>query len=82
MNNQNGNKTWITFAAGWLKQRKDGSGEFVSAVANGERDKTRLLLQLEDGTQVPLNNFVMSFNTEKRNEKSPDVRFSATLEQN
>lgn len=74
-------KTWINFAAGWLKQRKDGSGEFVSAVANGEKSKVQLQLVLEDGNVLPLNNFVMSFNTEKRSEKSPDVRFSCTLEQ-
>lgn len=68
------------FAAGWLKQNKAGE-DYVSAVANGPKSKVKLLIELEDGTVVTPNSFVMLFNKEKQNDKSPDVRFVYSTEE-
>lgn len=69
------NSKFVNFAVGWLKQNKDGK-QIISAAANGERQKVKLLVQLEDGTQVPVNNFFVKFNETKPSEKAPDVQFT------
>jgi len=68
------NNKFTQFAAGWLRNQKDGT-EYVSAAANGERNKVKLLVELENGEQVPVNNFVMFFNQRKTKENHPDVQF-------
>ncbi len=79
MSNQpNGKKTYLTFAAGWLRKGKDGT-EYISAVANGEKSKVKLSVTLEDGSVVAVNNFAVFFADEKEKEASPDVRFVFTL---
>lgn len=67
------------FSVGWVKTNKAGE-EYISAVANGEKSKVKLLLELEDGTVVTPTSFVMLFNKEKQNAKSPDVRFVYSTE--
>jgi hypothetical protein len=74
----NGKKEYLTFAAGWLKDGKNG--QYISATANGKQAKVKLLAQLEDGSTVSLNSFAVFFATEKDNEKSPDARFVFTRE--
>lgn len=70
---------YVNFAVGWLKQTKAGK-QIISGAASGERQKVKLLVQLEDGTQVQVNNFFVSFNETKPSEKAPDVQFTMTLE--
>lgn len=62
------------FAAGWIKTSKSGT-EFISAVADNKRTKTKVYLETEDGAKIELSNFVVFFNENKKNENSPDVRF-------
>ena len=68
------NKTYHTFAAGWLRKKKDGS-EYISAVANGQKSKVKITATLEDGTEVALDSFAVFFADGKEAENSPDVRF-------
>ncbi len=70
-----GNNKYVNFAVGWLKTNKAGK-QIISGAANGERQKVKLLVQLEDGTQVAVNNFFVSFNETKPSEKAPDVQFT------
>lgn len=72
------NNKRVNFAVGWVRNTKDGS-QFISCVANGERQKARLKLELEDGTEVYPENFFVNFTENKTNEKAPDVNFSATV---
>ncbi len=76
--NNGGKKNYLTFAAGWLKQGK--AGQYISASANGPKDKIKLFAQLEDGSTVPLNSFAVFFATEKSKETAPDARFVFTQE--
>lgn len=69
------NNKFVNFAVGWLKTNKAGK-QIISGAANGERQKVKLLVQLEDGTQVAVNNFFVSFNETKPSEKAPDVQFT------
>lgn len=75
---QSDNK-YVNFAVGWLKTSKAGK-QYISGAANGERQKVKLLVQLEDGTQVAVNNFFVNFSESKPSEKAPDVQFTFTLE--
>lgn len=75
-NNNYGKKQYLTFAAGWLKDGKNG--QYISATANGKQAKVKLLAQLEDGSTISLDSFAVFFATEKDNEKSPDARFVFT----
>ncbi len=77
---QNNNSKYVNFAVGWLKQNKAGK-QIISGAANGERQKVKLLVQLEDGTQVAVNNFFVSFNETKPSEKAPDVQFTFVKEE-
>lgn len=70
---------YVNFAVGWLKQNKAGK-QIISGAANGERQKVKLIVELEDGTQVPVNNFFVSFNETKPSEKAPDVQFTFVRE--
>jgi hypothetical protein len=72
----NSKKVWNTFASGWLKESQ--KGQYISATANGEKAKIKLIAQLEDGTTIPLNNFAVYFNTNKDNPNGPDARFVFT----
>lgn len=68
----------LTFANGWVKTSKQGT-EYISVSSNPEKSYPagiKLLAELPDGRTVQLNNFQMYWNTEKRSENSPDVRFS------
>ena len=75
-------KKWFNFASGWVKKSQNGS-EYISAVANGEKANIKLYAELEDGSRKPLDSFVVMFNdpSQKKHEKSPDVRFSFTVEE-
>ena len=75
----NPNNKYVNFAVGWMKTSKAGK-QYISAAANGERQKVKLLVQLEDGTQVPVNSFFVSFAESKPSEKAPDVQFTFTQE--
>lgn len=77
--NNNGNNNYVNFAVGWMKTSKAGK-QYISGAANGERQKVKLLCQLEDGTQVPINSFFVSFAESKPSEKAPDAQFTFTLE--
>lgn len=72
--NQKQNSKYQEFAAGWIKKSKAGV-EFISAVADNKRTKTKIYLENEDGSTVEVSNFVVFFNENKKNENSPDVRF-------
>lgn len=80
MSQNNSNSKYVNFAVGWLKQNKAGK-QIISGAANGERQKVKLLVQLEDGTQVAVNNFFVSFNETKPSEKAPDVQFTFVKEE-
>ena len=67
------------FAVGWVRKTSDGR-EFISCVANGERQKVRVKLELEDGSEVYPDNFFVNFVGEKTSEKQPDVNFSFSYE--
>ena len=71
------NNKRANFAVGWVKKTKDGR-EFISCVCNGERQKVKLKLELEDGSLITPENFFVNFVEEKTNERAPDVNFSAT----
>jgi len=73
------NNNYVNFAVGWLKTSKAGK-QYISAAANGERQKVKLLVQLEDGSTVPVNSFFVSFADSKPSEKAPDVQFTFTKE--
>lgn len=73
MSNGNQKRVYHTFAAGWLKDGKNG--QYISATANGTKAKVKLFAEMEDGTKIPLNSFAVFFATEKDNEKAPDARF-------
>jgi len=66
-------------AVGWIKQGK--KGEFVSASANGKNSKVKLFCELENGEQIPINNFVMFQNERKEKDNHPDVKFLITTEE-
>lgn len=80
MSQNNSNSKYVNFAVGWLKQNKAGK-QIISGAANGDRQKVKLLVQLEDGTQVAVNNFFVSFNETKPSEKAPDVQFTFVKEE-
>jgi uncharacterized protein (DUF736 family) len=75
-------KKWFNFASGWVKKSQGGS-EYISAVANGEKATIKLFAELEDGSKHALDSFVVMFNdvAQKKHEKSPDVRFSFTVDE-
>ncbi len=73
-------KQYVNFANGWLKQTKDGA-EYVSASTEGKFVKTKLSLELEDGTVIPVKSFAMFFNQNKQKPNHPDVQFTLTLEE-
>ena len=71
-------KKYIQFGSGWLKQGKNG--EYVSAVSGGERAKTKLFIQLENGEMREVNSFAMFFNSSKVKDTQPDVQFTTVIE--
>lgn len=76
---QTGQRTYTEFAVGWLKEGK--KGEYISSVANGERQTVKLLVEDENGNVVPLSNFAVFFNSGKKNPKAPDVSFVYSTDQ-
>jgi hypothetical protein len=72
-------KKYHEFAVGWLNQ--NDKGQYISGKANTERQKVKLLLQLEDGTQIEPTSFFVNISTEKKNEKAPDAKFTVTTEE-
>jgi len=73
-------KQYVNFANGWVKNTKAGD-EYVSATTEGKFMKTKLHLELEDGTMLPVKSFAMFFNKNKKKENHPDVQFTLTLEE-
>lgn len=67
---------YIRFAAGWSRVTKNGE-DMISATV-GEKSKTKLFLELEDGTVVPVDSFAVFKNQEKKTEKHPDFVFTYT----
>jgi len=63
------------FAAGWIVRNEDGSAKHVNCQANGKMAKCKVTLTLEDGTVIPADKFTMFFNSNKKEEKHPDVNF-------
>lgn len=74
------NNKFVNFASGWVKTKKDGT-EYISAVAEGKYIKTKLLLELEDGTTVPVKHFFVNFSKNKTKETHPDLQFTVSLEE-
>ena len=68
-------KKRANFAVGWVRHTKDGR-QFISCVANGERQKVKIKLELEDGSTIYPENFFVNFVDDKSSEKAPDVNFS------
>lgn len=75
----NNGKTYVNFAAGWLKKDRNGD-EYVSASADGKNQKTKLFVELENGETVQVGNFAMFFNKNKQKDNHPDVSFTFTLD--
>jgi hypothetical protein len=71
-NNQN--NSLLQVGVGWLKQSKSGS-EFVSGSLADKKGKTKVFVETEDGTVIPVGSFFMFFNENKQKETHPDVRF-------
>jgi uncharacterized protein (DUF736 family) len=67
----------IKFGVGWLKQSQNGS-EYISAVAGGQKNTVKLILQDEAGNQQEVENFAVFFNQDKKTPKAPDVSFVFT----
>ena len=74
------NKKYVNFANGWLKQTKAGA-EYISASTEGKFVKTKLMIELEDGSVVPVKSFAVFFNQNKKKEAHPDVQFTLTLDE-
>ena len=70
---------WHQFGVGWVKNGK--RGEYISAVANGERQKVKVKFTLEDGSEIEPTNFVVLFNDDKPSQAAPDVQFCFTTEE-
>lgn len=71
-------RKYHNFAVGWL--RENDKGQFISAVANGERQKCKLLVELEDGTVVRPEKFFVNLSSDKPSEKAPDASFTFVTE--
>lgn len=74
----NNNKR-VNFAVGWLRTNTQSGAQFISCVANGERQEAKIKLELADGTEVYPENFFVNFTEKKTSEKQPDVNFSVTI---
>ena len=72
-------RKYVSIAAGWVKHNVKGE-EFISCAASGEKSKVKLQAVLEDGSIVPVKNFSVFFNKDKKHERSPDVNVSFGLE--
>lgn len=72
-------KKYLNFGVGWV--RSGPKGEFIACKANGEMQKVKMKLELEDGTELYPDDFFVNFSQDKKSEKSPDVSFSAVLEE-
>ena len=75
----NGRKKYHQFASGWLKTSP--KGQYISGVANGEKAKIKLFVELENGETVPVNSFAVFFAETKEHDKQPDARFVFTTEE-
>lgn len=76
----NGNRRWFNFASGWIRKNSQGR-DYISAAANGQKATVELVARVkETGEELPLNNFAVFFEEEKKNDKSPDVRFTFSIE--
>lgn len=72
-------KKYYEFAVGWLNE--NDKGQYISGKANTERQKVKLLLELEDGTQISPESFFVNLTKEKKNPKAPDAKFTVTVDE-
>ena len=70
---------YVNMGIGWLKSGKDGS-QYISAVGGDQRDGSSLFLRDSSGKEVEIKSFAVFFNSDKKHDKAPDVRFTFTLE--
>jgi len=68
------------FGVGWINETNNG-GQVINAKVNGERDKVKLILELEDGSKVQPENFRVFFNDDKSSERAPDVNFVFSVQE-
>jgi uncharacterized protein (DUF736 family) len=73
-------KKYYSFASGWVRKKGNGE-EYISCAANGEKATVKLLAQLGNGKTIPIDNFAIFFDAEKKHDKSPDVRCTFSVEE-
>lgn len=74
-------KTYYNFAAGWEKQKDDGT-RYISCKVNEAKDKfgaVKIQAVNENGETLDIDNFVVLYNDKER-DSHPDVRFSFSTE--
>jgi hypothetical protein len=74
------NNKYVKIADGWIRKTKAGD-DMVSASTQGNYVKTKLFVELEDGTTVPVKSFAMFYNMNKKKDTHPDVEFTISLEE-
>lgn len=74
------NKKYHNLAAGWINIKEDGS-QSVSFMSSSDRDKVKLLAQLEDGSTVTVTRFFMQENRFKKEDRHPDYKLVMVTEE-
>ena len=75
-------KKYFNIGAGWVREKQNGE-EYISCKANSlANDKGNVKLQAinEDGETVSIDSFVMFYNSDKKNDSHPDVRFVFSID--